>query len=209
MPKNKSKIDPNSQDGVVIDTKHKKEKKPKKKKGKLFAFLFLIIVIGAFVVMYWLNIFSLKQRVFDVFVKNDRDYSLKMAQLDNEIEKTTNERDLAMQAQTDYEQKLQDLEQREQDVLDSEAQLEERLRNAIGEDGEDEDGQTSGTSSLQSYVAVFENMSPENASLILQGMNDIDSTAYILSAMDETSAAEILEVFPAEFASVVAQRMLP
>lgn len=199
----KDKIDVNKQQGEVISPEDEKEKKKKRGrfKLKLFMYIFLILLIGLSITAYVFNLYSIRQRILDVLIVGDQQYAMKMVSLDNEKQKAQGEQELAKEAKAAYEQQLADLSSREKAIADKEKQIEERLKSVIytTENGDD---------ARKNVIALFESMDAKSAAEALQGMNDVDAVASVLSSMKQKPAAAIMEAFDTEFASLVASRML-
>lgn len=201
--KTKDKIDTTQESGQVIDLEQEKENKKKKRgiKFKLFMYFFLLLMIGLFVAAYLLNWFSLRQRILNVLIVGDQQYILKMVDLDNEKEKAKGEQALAQDAKTAYENQMNSLNSREQEIAAKEKQIEDRLKAIIYST---EDGGTT----RKNVISLFEGMDAKSAATTLQSMNDVDAVASILTSMKKKPAAAIMEAFDTEFAALIAARML-
>lgn len=199
----KEKIDPKQQSGQVIDLEKQKEGKKKKRglKLKIFMWLFVILLVAGFVAAYLFNWFSLRQRILNVLIVGDEQYTVKMIEVANEKEKAQGEQALAQDAKAAYEKQLQSLESREKEIAAKEQQIQSRLAAVITNTENNGDTQ-------KSVISMFESMDAENAAKTLQSMNDVDTVASILSSMKKKSSAAIMEAFDTEFAAIVAARML-
>lgn len=201
--KPKEKRDPKQESGQVVDLKKESENKKKKKgaKAKIIMYLLVILLIAGFVASYFFNWFSLRQRILDVLIVGDEQYTMKMVEINNEKDKAKGEQSLAQDAKSAYEKQLASLSGREQQIAAKEQQIEERLKAVIT-------GTENNGDARANAIAMFEAMDATKAAEALQAMNDVDAVASILGAMKKKPSAAIMEAFDKEFAATVAARLL-
>ncbi|MDL2288047.1 hypothetical protein LJC32_01540 [Oscillospiraceae bacterium OttesenSCG-928-F05] len=204
--------------------KKKKEKKPKKEKkagkapdengekprkkgssvlGFLVGFLFVLVLVAGFVVFIYFENGEIKGKVNELLNMNERAYAAEWSILEDEQSRLAEERK-AVEAQ---KQKNEDasaaLMIRESLAAEKETQAEQALKNAT----ELRDKLSIQSAELDKTVQLLSKMDATAAAEILESMDDRSYVMMIFRNMGESVQTALLAEFSTEFATDILTRM--